>query len=108
MTAEDVTTCLNNSDNYYNPLIEPHYVDKYIIDPQPTHETFTVGGKEYNIDDGAYYETTDVTYQWHLWETVPYTVVSTVEDESNEIKSGSTNYLSYDYCYFQFKRRYSS
>ena len=85
VTAEDVTTCLNGSDNYYDPLVEPHYVDKYIIDPQPTNETFTVGGKEYNIDDGAYYETTDVTYQWHLWETVPYTVVSTVEDETTEI-----------------------
>ncbi|MBR2883337.1 MAG: InlB B-repeat-containing protein, partial [Clostridia bacterium] len=90
VTAKDIEKCFegdgcDDGDNYYNPLVEPHYVDKYIIDPQPTNETFTVGGKEYNIDDGEYYDTTDVTYQWHLWETVPYTVVSTVEDETTEI-----------------------
>ena len=95
VTTKDVEDCLLDDDNYYDPLVEPHYVDKYIIDPQPTNETFTVGGKEYNIDDGAYYETTDVTYQWHLWETVPYTVVNTVEDETNEIAKSYTWKLTF-------------
>ena len=100
VTAEDIEICFegdgyDDGDNYYNPLVEPHYVDKYIIDPQPTNETFTVGGKEYNIDDGEYYDTTDVTYQWHLWETVPYTVVSTVEDETTEIAKSYTWKLTF-------------
>ena len=75
VTEDDITFCENNDSNYHDPLIEPRYVDKYIIDPPPTNETFTVGGKVYDIDSNDYIETDKVSYQWYGFSAQTYTVV---------------------------------
>ena len=75
LTAEDYDTIDHSL--YGVNVLEPRWLLKYKIDPQPTNETLTVGVKE--LVGTAWNDITDsntVAYQWYEYDETSYAVIN--------------------------------
>ncbi|MBQ9986135.1 MAG: InlB B-repeat-containing protein, partial [Oscillospiraceae bacterium] len=101
LTKEDALS-LGSSSYQYLLILEPLWMQKYKIDPQPTSESPTVGVKEYDKDQDIWTDITDdsgMSYQWYEITSETYYLTDEHTDlvEAAEAEYSDGAWHLYDY-----------